>query len=103
MFPIVHASFSGVVRDVDWLLAFKLQDRYGVAVAKQAVRFQVKSGGGVITEGDLATDPTGIAAAFVNLGAQAGDQIFTATAGGLTVEFNGYARASVPVIDAVVN
>jgi minor extracellular serine protease Vpr len=103
IFPIAQGSFTGVVRDVDWLLAFKLQDRYGVAVANQPVNFQVKSGGGVITQGDQLTDKTGIAAALVNLGTQAGDQIFTAAAGGLTVEFDGYARASVPVIDTAVN
>jgi uncharacterized protein (TIGR03437 family) len=37
------------------------------------------------------TDRAGMAFAIVNIGSQPGDQIFTASAGGLTVEFDGYA------------
>jgi uncharacterized protein (TIGR03437 family) len=41
---------------------------------------------------DNATSELGNAFAFVNLGPNQGDQIFSATAGGLAVQFNGYAR-----------
>jgi uncharacterized protein (TIGR03437 family) len=66
-------------------------DRYGVPVTAQAPVFSVFTGGGSIDVADTATDRTGMAFAQVNIGSQPGDQIFTATAGGLTVEFDGYA------------
>ena len=91
IFPVAEGSFTGVVNDRNWLIAFRLLDRYGVPVTKYPVQFQVVKGG-VITAGDPATDPVGVAGALVNLGAQPGEQVFTGTAGNLKVEFDGYAR-----------
>ena len=104
IFPLVNGGFVGGVGDTDWFLGFKLIDQYGVPVAAQPVTFSAVPGGGTVTRADTQTDPLGIAGAFVNLGAKPGDQIFTATAGGLTAQFNGYARA-IPTVAAsgVVN
>ena len=92
IFPILGGSFTGAVGDQNWTLAFKLTDRYGVPVAGQGISFNVVSGGGSIGSGDSQTDKLGIAAASVNLGSTAGDQVFSAQAGGQTVQFFGYAR-----------
>jgi hypothetical protein len=103
--PIAGGSFTSAVSDpVTWLLAFKLVDRYGVPIVNAPVQFKVVSGGGSITQGDAATDRLGIAGAFALVGSTPGDQVFTATAGGLTVEFDGVARP-VPAIatNGVVN
>jgi uncharacterized protein (TIGR03437 family) len=61
-----------------------------VPITAQAPVFNVVKGGGGI---DIAytTSDQGIGFAEVSLGSQPGDQIFTATAGGLSVEFDGYA------------
>ncbi len=92
IFPVINGVFTGVPGDQDWLIAFKLVDRYGVPVINAPVQFRAQSGGGAIAQGDAVTDVLGIAGAFVDLGNTLGDQIFTATAGGLTVEFDGFAR-----------
>jgi hypothetical protein len=102
IFPVAQGSFIGAPNDIDWLIAFKLIDRYGVPVTSYPVTFNILSGGGIITKGDENTDKLGIAGAHVNLGPQPGDQIFNATAGGLTVEFDGYAHA-LPVVSSVVD
>lgn len=93
IFPVINGSFIGAPGDTNWLIGFKLIDQYGVPIVSQPVTFGVQAGGGTISLADSATDRTGIAAAGVNLGSQTGDQIFTATAGGLKVTFNGYAQA----------
>ena len=91
--PIINGAFTGVVNDpYYWLIGFKLVDRYGVPVTNTPVQFNVASGGGSISAADPNTDRLGIAAADVFLGPTLGDQVFTATAGGLTVEFDGFAR-----------
>ncbi|HZT32528.1 MAG TPA: S8 family serine peptidase [Bryobacteraceae bacterium] len=92
IFPIINGSFIGVVNDQNWLVGFKLVDQYGVPVTNQPVQFNAASGGGSVGGSDATTDKLGIAAANVNLGPQVGDQTFTAQAGGLTVEFDAYAR-----------
>ncbi|HWQ57357.1 MAG TPA: S8 family serine peptidase [Bryobacteraceae bacterium] len=92
IFPVINGEFTGVINDIDWLIGFKVVDRYGVPVVNAPVQFRVVSGGGRISEGDAATDKLGIAAAWVDLGNVYGDQIFSATAGGLTTEFFGWAR-----------
>jgi uncharacterized protein (TIGR03437 family) len=61
--------------------------------------FSVVKGGGSIDVADSVTDRAGMAFAQINIGSQPGDQIFTATAGGLTVEFDGYALP-VPAINS---
>jgi len=62
-----------------------------VPITSESVLFSAVQGGGGIYQGDAATDRTGMAFAIVNIGSQPGDQIFTAAAGPLSVEFDGYA------------
>jgi minor extracellular serine protease Vpr len=106
IFPIQNGSFTGVPNDFGWRIGLRLVDLYGVPVVGAQVKFQVLPGGGKINSagGDLFTDGLGTAAAFVDLGPQQGDQIFTGTAGGLIQRFEGYARRY-PVINdnGVVN
>src|ERR1039458_1490962 len=105
IFPIVHGQFIGSPGDIGWPIAFRLMDQYGVPVFGPA-QFSIFSGGGGFTTGLTFQNPEtdthhtyGIAGAYVDLGQQLGLQVFKATAGGLTVEFDGYARPF-PVIGA---
>ena len=95
IFPIVDGQFLGAVGDSGnnaWLIAFRLSDAYGVPVAG-SVQFQAVSGGGSIEpKPDAQTFRYGVAGALVDLGLQPGPQVFDGIAGGLTVEFDGYAR-----------
>jgi len=85
-------------------LAIKLLDRYGVPVRGTAVTFRSTLGGGTIDAADAQTDVYGIAAAIPLLGATIGEQEFTATAGGLTVTFNGTARQAPAIFtNGIVN
>jgi uncharacterized protein (TIGR03437 family) len=104
IFPVINGSFDGAVYDPDWLLAFKLVDRFGVPVTNTPVRFRSVAGGGVVTDADAQTDRLGIAAAQVDLGPQLGDQIFVGEAGSLSTEFYGFA-IQIPTIadNGVVN
>ncbi len=92
IYPVFDGSFLGGPGDTNWLLGFRVVDQYGIPVAKQPVTFQVTQGGGAITIGDPQTDVFGGAAARVNLGSSLGPQIFTATAGSLSYQFQGFAR-----------
>jgi minor extracellular serine protease Vpr len=96
-----RSSFSDVVGNTDLLILFKLIDRFGVPVLNTPVNFRAVAGGRV-TAADPVTNNYGLAGALVDLGTQPGDQVFTGSAGGLTVEFDGSARA-VPVITNVDN
>jgi uncharacterized protein (TIGR03437 family) len=80
------------------------RSQYGIPVTHQAVTFQVAEGGGAITLADTQTDVFGGAGADVSLGPNPGDQVFTATAGSLSIQFDGYAR-NYPAINSggVVN
>jgi uncharacterized protein (TIGR03437 family) len=90
--PLQNFDFTGMAGDPDFfLLLFKVIDRYGVAVPNVPVRFQAM-GGGSIKAADATTDILGIAGAQALLGSQVGEQIFTATAGGLSTEFDAVAR-----------
>jgi|SRR5271157_189498 len=95
IFPVAGGQFLGAVGDSGinaWLVAFRLIDAYGVPVAGP-VQFKAVSGGGEIEPGaDAQTFRYGVAGALVDLGTQPGPQIFDGIAGGLTVEFDGYAR-----------
>ena len=92
IFPVSSGSFTTAVSTLQYCcLGFEMVDRYGVPVTSQSVLFNVAQGGGSINLGDSITDRTGMGFAIVNIGPQPGDQIFTATAGGLSVEFDGYA------------
>ena len=99
IFPVNRGSFTDVVNQTDLLILFKVIDQYGLPVRNTPVVFKTVAGGKV-TAGDPTTDIFGIAGALVDLGSQPGDQIFTGTAGSLTVEFDGTARA-LPVITSV--
>jgi uncharacterized protein (TIGR03437 family) len=92
--PLLGYGFDGPVgQDVpDGAIAFKMLDRYGVAVPGLPVQFAVTRGGGVIRNADRQTDSYGIAAAEAILGPSPGPQQFMARAGGFTVTFDGTAR-----------
>ena len=108
IFAIQNGSFTGIPNDTGYLLLFRVSDQYGVPVANTPVTFQILKGGGKfnVQGGDKTTDSLGTAGVFVDLGPQQGDQIFsgTVTSGGLTQEFDGYARR-LPTINSggVVN
>jgi uncharacterized protein (TIGR03437 family) len=90
IFPVVNGSFvTSVSTPQCCYLGFELVDQYGVPIPALAPLFNVVTGGGSITTA-YTTTSQGIGFALVGTGPQPGDQIFTATAGGLTVEFDGY-------------
>ena len=92
IFPVASGLFTIAVSTLhSCCLGFEMVDRYGVPVTGQAPVFNVVKGGGSIDLADTVTDRAGMAFAQVSIGSQPGDQIFTATAGGLTVQFDGYA------------
>ena len=101
-FPIAAGGFLGGTSDLGWLLVLRVIDQYGVPVVGAPVQFSLAPGAsfekdstdptGKRVLADNATSELGNAFAFVNLGPNQGDQIFSATAGGLAVQFNGYAR-----------
>ncbi|PYT23664.1 MAG: hypothetical protein DMG57_31305, partial [Acidobacteria bacterium] len=90
--PLGGASFTGAQNEQDFFLIMKAVDRYGIAVPSVPVQFAVAVGDGAITAADGATDILGIAAAKASLGSQLGDQVFTGSLAGITVEFDGRAR-----------
>ncbi len=91
IFPVNNGSFVWSVSAPQCCyLAFELVDRYGVPITSQTPLFSVVKGGGSISVA-YTTTAQGIGFALVGTGPQPGDQIFTATAGGLGVEFDGYA------------
>jgi uncharacterized protein (TIGR03437 family) len=92
VFPIGDGSFLGGTSDTDWELDLRVIDQYGVPVLGTPVNFSVLQGGGQVTGGDTQSYALGEAAGFVNLGPNQGDQIFNATVGSLSVQFDGYAR-----------
>jgi uncharacterized protein (TIGR03437 family) len=104
IFPLRGYEFEGNVNELLGNLTFKVVDRYGVPVPSLAVTFRSTLGGGSIDTATPTTDDLGIGEASVYLGAQLGEQEFSAQAGGLTVYFNGRSRL-VPTINSggVVN
>jgi uncharacterized protein (TIGR03437 family) len=91
---ILDCSFTGSPNDTAWELAFRVVDQFGAPVVNAPVGFKIQAGGGKIDSlgGDTVTDKLGNAAVFVDLGPTQGDQIFIGAAGGLTQEFDGFAR-----------
>ncbi len=90
IFPVLGDGLTGAVGEDQDLIGFRLLDQFGVPVTDAPVSFSAGSGGGRIDAqrgADTRTDIYGIAAGFIILGSQPGDQFFTATAGGLTQEF----------------
>jgi uncharacterized protein (TIGR03437 family) len=94
IYPLLGGSFEGIVSSniAGSLIGIKLLDQFGVPVRNTPVVFRVVAGGGLIDQADAQTDLHGIAAAIPILGPQLGEQRFTAEAGGLVAEFNGFAR-----------
>jgi minor extracellular serine protease Vpr len=92
VYTVSGGSFIGYPGDQGWLLTLRMLDQYGVPVAGYPVSFRTPAAGGKVEFGDNSTDVIGNAAWFIDMGTQLGDQVFTATAGGLTQEFGGYAR-----------
>ncbi len=106
IFPLQGDGIVGTVNESNWLMVFKVVDRYGVPVWNAPVRFRSTLGGGITGNGDETTDVLGIAAVNVTLGPQLGAQQFTGevTNTNLSVAFNLRARQA-PTIqtDGVVN
>ena len=104
-FPVWGGFFTMAPQDITTVL-LRVEDQYGVPVVGTSVAFAVTKGGGSIVQGDSQTYAYGIAGAQVRFGNSTGDQIYTGTASGLTVEFDGYAhstptlRAQSPILDA---
>ncbi len=98
-------GFSGTVGQQipDGFVSFKLVDRYGLPVAGAPVRFRITAGSGSIPSFDSQTDQYGIAAAELILGPEL-NQAITATGGGFSYRYTGFARP-VPVIapNGIVN
>jgi uncharacterized protein (TIGR03437 family) len=93
IFPVAGDGSIGTAgRPLPDLLILKLVDEFGLPVSNVDVQFRVTQGGGRIVQADARTDRYGIAAADADLGPNAGDQTYTATAAGLTVSFLAGAR-----------
>ena len=89
---LIGGTFLGYPGDTGWRLAMRVTDAYGVPVTNSPTTFTVVSGGGKIEGGSNSTDAIGTAAWKVDMSSQLGDQIFAASAGGLTQRFEGFAR-----------
>jgi minor extracellular serine protease Vpr len=90
--PVRGVGFTGYVKDTGWLIGVRVLDRYGVPVTKAPVAWKTTAGNGKIDVGDIETVTNGLALASVNFGSTPGDQIYTATIGGLVQTFDGFAR-----------
>ena len=102
VFPVYDGGFIAPPADTGWPIQPRAIDAYGVPVLSVPVTFSAGTGGGAISEGDQQTYRYGVATGFVNLGPQLGTQIFYGTVGGISTEFDGYARPF-PAIDSVVD
>jgi uncharacterized protein (TIGR03437 family) len=89
---IIGGTFLGYPGDQGYRNAMRVTDAYGVPVANVPTTFRSVVGGGKVEGGSTSTDAIGTAAWIVDLGSQVGDQIFEATAAGLTQRFEGFAR-----------
>ena len=92
VFPVIGASLIAGVSDSNDLIGVRVVDRNGLGIGGAPVAFSALSGGGAIANGDTQTDSYGIAAAFVNLGATPGEQIFQAASGSLQQNFFFHTR-----------
>jgi uncharacterized protein (TIGR03437 family) len=104
IYSLSNGSFVGGPGDTGWLLTFRLIDQFGTPVTNAPITWNVTAGGGTFTFVDPQTDVFGVGAARASLGPNTGPQTFTASAGGLTIEFDGSARnyPDIPA-NAVVN
>ena len=106
--PLEGDSFDGPISQpipsAYGILALRVIDRFGTSVANAPVTWAAVAGGGRVTAygttGSVSlTDSNGIAAATATLGPNTGDQKFSATVDGLTIDFDGNARIG-PAINA---
>jgi len=92
VFAINGGSFLGYPNSSGWGVAMRLVDQYGIPLVSKPANFTVTQGMATITGGDQQTYLYGIAGANIDLGSDTGDQIFKGTAGGLSLEFDGFSR-----------
>ncbi|HVP47072.1 MAG TPA: S8 family serine peptidase [Bryobacteraceae bacterium] len=103
--PILSNGFDCTVGQgvPDGGVAFTLIDQFGVSIPNASIQWSVTQGGGQIVQGsnntDSATETYGLGFATVTCGPTPGTQEFTATAGGMQVVFDGFARLA-PTISA---
>ena len=79
-------------------ISFKLVDQYGLAVPNVPVTYAVSSGGGTLSNQLRSTNSYGFGQAQATFGPTAGNNVFTASAGGLTATFTAISR-NPPVIN----
>jgi len=91
IFSISNNTF-GFPNSQGWGITLRLVDQFGIPIVGMPANFTVKQGKATIAGGDQQTFLYGIAGANINFGSDTGDQIFTGTAGGLSVEFDGFSR-----------
>jgi hypothetical protein len=103
VFPVYDGGFIAPPNDTGWPIQPRAIDAYGVPVIGSPVTFSAVSGGGAIASGDNQTFRYGVATGFVNLGPQLGLQIFHGTVGGISAEFDGYARPFPTISGGVVD
>jgi minor extracellular serine protease Vpr len=87
---------------------FRVTDRFGIPIANAPVQWTVVSGGGRVALAGERTDPWGVGFANLVLGPEPGENVFRATAGGLSqlFYFRAIPQPSVPsngVVDAASN
>jgi uncharacterized protein (TIGR03437 family) len=92
MFSIDNNIF-GYPNTSGWQIDFRLVDQYGIPIVGTPANFTVKQGKATIVSGDHQTFLYGIAGAYdIAFGSDTGPQQFIATAGGLSLEFDGFSR-----------
>ncbi len=93
LFPLYGGfGFDGVVGKVfTHAIAVKLTDDWGVPIAGASVTYSA-SGGGSLLNSDSVTNAYGIAYTDAKLGPTPGDTIYTVTAAGMSLTFDGLAR-----------
>jgi len=91
VFSISNNTF-GFPNSSGWGIFLRLVDQYGIPIQGKPANFTVKQGKATITGGDQQTFLYGIAGVLIDFASDTGDQIFTGTAGGLSVEFDGFSR-----------
>ncbi|HSW49387.1 MAG TPA: S8 family serine peptidase, partial [Bryobacteraceae bacterium] len=105
LIPLTGSSFDGTVGQgiSEGIFSFRVIDAYGVPVSGSPVTWTTRAGLRLLAA-ESVTDKFGIAAAQPVLGLIPGNYSATASAGGRTLTFSGYAR-SAPLISqgGVVN
>jgi uncharacterized protein (TIGR03437 family) len=105
LIPLNGDGFDGTVGQPipNGTIAIKLIDSSGVPVSGAQVSFAA-NGGGTLQNADSQTNAYGIAQAVAILGSQPGNYDFTASSGGLSWDFTGFARSMPTIADnGIVN